>query len=103
MNRPALDLQAERDQCSAAAFRLRVGPEPVRTGFRKPVGESEDTIPEFRMDVIENCEVLRDDDEMHESVVDQVELADWIMSGQLRHDKKEPSGPIRDRRNGTCM
>ncbi len=103
MNRPALDLQAERDQGSAAAFRLRVGPEPVRTGFRKPVGESEDTIPEFRMDVIEKCEVLRDDDEVHESVVDQVELADWIMSGQLRHDKKEPSGPIGDRRNGTCM
>jgi len=62
MNWPAFDPQAERDQCPLAAFRRRLGPEPVRTGFWKREGELEDTVPEFRMDVIEEGEVLGDDD-----------------------------------------
>jgi len=62
LNWPALDPQAERDQGPLAAFRRRLGPEPVRTGFWKREGELEDTVPEFRMDVIEEGEVLGDDD-----------------------------------------
>jgi len=44
MDPPALNPQAERDQCPLAAFRLRLGPEPVRTGFWKREGELEDTV-----------------------------------------------------------
>ena len=58
MNRLALDPQGERDECPLAAFRRRIGPESVRTGFRKRVGELEKTVPEFRMEVIEEGEVL---------------------------------------------
>src|SRR5947209_17790762 len=43
MDPPALNPQAERDQCPLAAFRLRLGPEPVRTGFWKRGGALEDT------------------------------------------------------------
>jgi len=103
MNRLALDPQGERDECPLAAFRRRIGPESERTGFRKRVGELEKTVPEFRMDVIEEGEVLRDDDQVHESVVDELELADRIRVGRGRHDETEQGGPIGDGRGGFCL